>query len=575
MRSPNRYIGVVILAFLVLIYRLFNIQISRHSEYEAIRFSQAYLKVEIPPEKGMVFDRNGEVLALSKLVESVYVSPDKLKDRTDDIKRLCRVLGIDANDTAKRIKESAENNRQFLWVKRRVDDDTARKVKEMKISGVGFKKEYKRFYPNGGLAGQLIGFRGVDEQPLGGVELLCEDSLKGEPGYQYLQRDARQKHFTPPEAVGQPSKPGKNVYLTIDVVVQYTVENALEEVAKKYKPRWAGGMVLAPKTGEILAMANVPRFDPNQYQQYSDEVKRNRLVTDSYEPGSVFKPFVMSAVLEQHLFRPDDRFFCENGSFKVGRRTIRDHKPLGWLTLSEVLSKSSNIGMSKVGLSLGKENIYDCVKKFGFGEYSGIGLSGEHRGLITPRSRWNDYTVASVSMGHEISVNSVQLTRAYASFANGGNLVKPQVIMKIAERPSAEKPADESGIKYFRTENTAHILSSDIEYQIRLMLREVVLSGTAASANLKSYAMAGKTGTAQKVNPDGTYSHDKYLSSFIAFAPVDNPEILVLVVVDEPKGGYYGSEVAAPYVAKIIGKTLKYFRVAPRENLSRISGIGH
>jgi cell division protein FtsI (penicillin-binding protein 3) len=561
-------IGLLVLSFGFLGYRFYTIQIRNHTKYKSIQIAQAYAKVEIPPETGAIFDRNGKILALSRLVDSVYLVPGKLNGHPDNIGKLAAAISISADTLAKQITDAVERKKLFIWVKRRIDDDTSAKLRELKIDGVGFKKEYQRFYPNNILAGQLIGFRGVDEQPLGGVELAYNNYLKGVQGYQYLPRDARQRCHASIELVEKPPQPGHNVYLTIDAVIQSIAEDALSDIAKKYKPAWAGAMVINPDNGEILAMANYPFFDPNNPRKYSDETKRNRIITDVFEPGSVFKPFVITAALEKNAVRMSDTFYCENGKFKVGRRTITDHKPYGRLSLKDVLAKSSNIGMAKIGLATGADTIYPYVRKFGFGQLSGLGFPGEQAGFITPLTKWTNYTVTSVPMGYEISVNTIQLAKAYASFANGGQIIKPQLIYCVADRANKiiAGPAPVTG-----TIQAGRIFTTDTGKNIVSMLREVVLSGTGTEANLKSYSVAGKTGTSKKLNAEGRYD-SKYRGLFIAYAPVENPRILVVAVVDEPKGAYYGGTVAAPSVGKIIDKTLKYLCVVNAERHPAVAG---
>ncbi|MFH1228351.1 MAG: penicillin-binding protein 2 [Planctomycetota bacterium] len=559
LKRSNIISGLIILAFVFLGVRLFIIQIIRHSKYEATQKTQVYMKTEIQPETGAILDRNGKVLALSRLVDSVYVVPGKIQEHPADVSRLAQTLGLNYAEFAKQINDAVERKKLFLWVKRRIDDDSSDKLKALKLSGVGFKKEYKRFYPNGNLAGQLIGFRGVDEQALGGVELFCNDQLKGINGYQYVPRDARQHSYTSIELVEKPSQPGKNVYLTIDAVIQSIVEESLADVAKKYKPSWAGSMVINPNTGEILAMANYPFFDPNTPQKYSDETKRNRIITDVYEPGSVFKPFVITAALQNNTVHMSDTFYCENGRYKVGKRTITDHKPYGRLSLKDVVAKSSNIGMAKIGLATGATKIYPYVKKFGFGQFSGLGFPGEQAGFVTPLNKWTNYTLTSVPMGYEITVNTLQLAKAYSSFANGGRLVKPQMISRVTDREGNiiqvwTPPTD--------TAQSEQLFTAQTRQNVVSMLREVVLNGTGTEANLKTYTVAGKTGTSKKLNAGGKYDN-KYRGLFVAYAPIENPRILVVMVVDNPKGAYYGGTVSAPSVGKIIDKTLKYLEEPP------------
>ncbi|MFH0888289.1 MAG: penicillin-binding protein 2 [Planctomycetota bacterium] len=558
LKKANFFFGIIVIIFVVVVIRLFYLQIYQHKKFDSLQFSQAYLKVDCQPENGMILDRNGEILALSRLVDSIYVVPQEIDNHPVEIQKLATTLGIDNRTFSAKIRQANEQKKFFLWVKRRIDDETSKKIKDLNIKGVGLKKEYKRFYPKETSACHLIGYRGLDEQALEGIELWADNYLKGEVGYQYLHRDARRQLFIS-ELPEKPAQPGKNVYLTIDILIQHLAEKSLKELYKKWKPANAQVLVLRPCTGEILAMAQEPSFDPSNYQNYPAETRRNRIVTEAYEPGSTFKSFVVTSALEKNIFARQSRFFCENGSYKIGRRTIHDHKPYGWLTLNDVVAQSSNIGMTKIGMATGKNNMYEIIKRFGFCRPSGLDISGEHPGLMTPLSKWSDYTVTSVSIGYEISVNSLQLARAYATFANGGYLLDPQIIKEVSDRNNNIVYKNNS------TASSKQIISPQLNNQMRAILKTVVTSGTASAvAKLSSYSFAGKTGTARKINSDGKYSTQKYKSLFVAFAPVEKPEILVLVIVDEPKGAYYASTVAAPTAAKIINDTLKYLRVSSR-----------
>ena len=558
LKKANFFFGIIVIIFGVIIIRLAYLQIYQYKKYSSLQFSQAYLKVDLNPESGMILDRNGEILALSRSVDSLYVIPQELNNHPAEIQKLAVTLGMDKESLSANISQANEQNKLFMWVKRRIDDETSKKIKDLNIKGVGLKKEYKRFYPKETSACHLVGYRGVDEQALEGIELSANNYLKGEVGYQYLHRDARRRLFTS-ELPEKPAQPGKNVYLTINILIQHIVEKNLKELCKKWKPLSAQALVLRPDTGEILAMAQEPSFDINNYQKYSAETRHNRIITEAYEPGSAFKSFVVTSALEKNIFTRQNSFFCENGSYKIGRRTVRDHKPYGWLTLTDVVAQSSNIGMAKIGMATGKNNMYEIVKRFGFCKPSGLGIPSEHHGLMTPLNKWSDYTVTSVSMGYEISVNSLQLARAYATFANGGYLVEPQIIKEVSDRNG-------NIVKPFVVRKTGQIINPKLNNQMCAILRTVVTNGTASAvAKLSSYSFAGKTGTARKINPDGKYSTQKYKSLFVAFAPAEKPEILVLVLVDEPKGAYYAATVAAPTAAKIIDETLKYLSVSSGE----------
>ena len=558
LKRANIFFTGLAVIFAILVIRLGYIQIYQHSKYRAIQISQAYLKVDTAPENGMILDRNGKILALSRLVDSVYLVPKDLDNHPAEIKQLASLLGLNPSELAAKISKAVADGKLFLWVKRKIDDDTSKKVLALNIKGIGTKKEYKRFYPEGTLASHLIGYRGMDSQALDGMELYADNYLKGQAGYEFLNRDGRRRLFVS-DLPKKPSQPGQNVYLTIDINIQHIAEKNLKELAKKYKPNRAEALVMNPATGEILALAQLPAFDPADYQKYPEKVRHCNIFTDAYEPGSTFKPFVITAALEKGVCTTRDKFFCENGKYKMGKRTITDHKPYGWLTLPEVVMQSSNVGMTKIGSKTSKESLYEMIKRFGFaGTRSGLDIPGEHPGLITSLNKWSSYTTGSVAMGYEVSVNSLQLIRAYAAFANGGYLVEPKLLKEVIDRDNKNVYKNEI------TPLTNQIISPELSKQVSTILRGVVLSGTGTSANLKTYAVAGKTGTARKLDANGRYSTQKYRSLFVAFAPVENPEIIVLVLVDEPKGAYYASTVAAPTAGAIIDETLKYLKTPTR-----------
>jgi len=558
LKRANIFFTGLAVIFAILVIRLGYIQIYQHSKYRAIQISQAYLKVDTAPENGMILDRNGKILALSQLVDSVYLVPKDLDNHPAEIKQLASLLGLNPSELAAKISKAVADGKLFLWVKRKIDDDTSKKVLALNIKGIGTKKEYKRFYPEGTLASHLIGYRGMDSQALDGMELYANNYLKGQAGYEFLNRDGRRRLFVS-DLPKKPSQPGQNVYLTIDINIQHIAEKNLRELCKKYQPNRAEALVMNPATGEILALAQLPAFDPADYQKYPEKVRHCNIFTDAYEPGSTFKPFVITAALEKGVCTTRDKFFCENGKYKMGKRTITDHKPYGWLTLPEVVMQSSNVGMTKIGSKTPKESLYEMIKRFGFaGTRSGLDIPGEHPGLITSLNKWSSYTTGSVAMGYEVSVNSLQLIRAYAAFANGGYLVEPKLLKEVIDRDNKNVYKNEI------TPLTNQIISPELSKQVSTILRGVVLSGTGTSANLKTYAVAGKTGTARKLDANGRYSTQKYRSLFVAFAPVENPEIIVLVLVDEPKGAYYASTVAAPTAGAIIDETLKYLKTPTR-----------
>lgn len=541
------------LCFLFLIYRLFSIQVIEHHKYLALQEAQSYLKIEVPAPLGVIFDRNGELLAVSNTVDSLYAVPSLLKKEPALIIELAQILKLPPEEIQDKVNKAAAQKRHFIWLKRYLTDEESKNVAGYKSKSIGLRQEYKRFYPNDHLASHVLGFRGIDEQALAGLELGWDQYLKGTPGYYSTPRDARQKNLTSLDLMQSYPQPGNDIYLTIDLVLQFILEEELELACQKWKAQKAIGIMLNPQTGEILALANRPDFDPNRYQDYPPTTWRNYALSDIYEPGSVFKPFIASAALDEKIVSLSDRFFCENGTFKTGYRTIHDHQPYGWLAFTEILINSSNIGMSKIGIQLGPAKMYDYLKRFDFDKTPGSGLPGETSGLITPYTQWNDYTITSVPWGHEIGVSALQLAKSFAVFANNGYLLRPQIVFKITNPQGVP-------VKTSRTEVIRQPICSSTATKMRSVLTAVVNHGTGTSAQIPGYQVAGKTGTAQKLEGKHGYSHAKFVSYFIGFAPAANPHILVLVIIDEPQGAYYGGKVVAPVVGSIIQKSLTYLK---------------
>lgn len=541
------------LCFLFLIYRLFSIQVIEHHKYLALQETQSYLKIEVPAPLGVIFDRNGEILAVSNTVDSLYAVPSLLKKEPALIIELAQILKSPPEEIQDKVNKAAAQKRHFIWLKRYLTDEESKNVAGYKSKSIGLRQECKRFYPNDHLASHLLGFRGIDEQALAGLELGWDQYLKGTPGYYSTPRDARQKNLTSLDLMQSYPQPGNDIYLTIDLVLQFILEEELELACQKWKAQKAIGIMLNPQTGEILALANRPNFDPNRYQDYPPTTWRNYALSDIYEPGSAFKPFIASAALDEKIVSLSDRFFCENGHFKTGYRTIHDHKPYGWLAFTEILINSSNIGMSKIGIRLGPAKMYDYLKRFDFDKIPGSGLPGETSGLITPYTQWNDYTITSVPWGHEIGVSALQLAKSFAVFANNGYLLRPQIVFKITNPQGIP-------VKTSHTEVIRQPICSSTATKMRSVLTAVVNHGTGTSAQIPGCQVAGKTGTAQKLEGKHGYSHTKFVSYFIGFAPAENPHILVLVIIDEPQGAYYGGKVVAPVVGSIIQKSLTYLK---------------
>ena len=414
-------------------------------------------------------------------------------------------------------------------------------------------KEPKRRYPNGQLAAHVLGFVDTDEAGLAGVELYQNASLRGEAGRVYLEGDARRRAY---ESVEAEARPPQSVVLTIDQTVQFLAERALQAAVERARAKSGTAVVLDPRTGEILALANAPTFDPNAPADAPAEVRRNDALQNIYEPGSTFKAVAFSAAIEEGLARPDEKIDCQMGSITVAGRVVHDHTAFGTLTLTEALAKSSNVAAIKLGLRVGDERMYDYITRFGFGARTGVELPGETAGLVRNVTRWQPSSMGSIAMGQEVGVTPLQMAAAFAALANDGVRVAPHLVREV-------RNADGSVAR--RAEPESHrVVSAETARTVRAMLESVTLKGTAKSAQLDGYTAAGKTGTAQKIDPKTrTYSATKHVASFVGFAPVESPSVVIIVVIDEPQGAYHGGDVAAPVFKEIAENVLPYLNVAP------------
>ena len=524
--------------------------------------------VELAPKRGRIYDRRGNVLAQSVEVESLYAEPKLFQKMTREqrragIVRLAKALGL----PERQITERLDSQRGFVWLARRVEPAVARAVAAIDLDGIGSVKESKRFYPNVELAGHVLGFSGVDSEGLEGLEREYDQVLRSQAKRFERPRDARGRGYLPGSEDGlfvAAEGDGQELILTLDQQIQYLAEAALRKGVLNSKARGGFVIVQDPRTGEILAMAGQPTYNPNAFGKHRPEEWRNRAVTDVFEPGSTIKPLVIAAALEAGAVRPTDIFFCENGSLDVADVTIRDSKRegWGWLDVPKILAVSSNIGMIKIGRLLGKDAYYDALYSFGFGKKSGIDLPGEAVGLIPARKRWSSVTLASASFGHNVGVTGLQLTSAISAIANGGTLMKPYTVRRLMGA-GGQVIHDVAPVEVRQT------VSAATAAKVTAMMEKVVSAeGTGIAAAIPDYRVAGKTGTAQKVDPiSGGYS-DERIASFVGFVPASKPRLTILVVVDEPKTSVYGGVVAAPIFREIAEGSLRYLTVPP-------DGAGH
>ncbi len=550
-RRAKTVFFVFFILLLTCIVRLSFIQSLSSGYLASIAQKQHNLFVELEPRRGTVYDVNLKPQAVNIAADSLFASPAEMKDadKQKAITKLSSILNLDYSY----LKERFLRKKSFVWIARKITAQQSEEIKNLNIRGLGFIKETKRCYPNMYLASHVIGFAGLDNKGLEGIELSCDKYLKGETGWATMLRDARQKRLDIYEKIYLP-RDGYDIVLTIDEVIQYIAERELDNVFKTYHAKGASIVVMNPYTGEILAIANRPTYDLNQYAQTARDSRRNRAVCDLFEPGSVFKIVTASAALEENAVKEEDRFFCENGSYRVANHILHDHQSHGWLTFREVIEESSNIGTTKVAQMLGPEVVYKYVKLFGFGSKTGIDVLGEISGMIKQPKFWSKTSIGAVPIGQEVGVTAIQLVSAISAIANGGQLVKPYIIKEIRDKNGET-------IKKFSPTLIHQVISPEISARVKDILIGVVNNGTGQLAKMEEFSAAGKTGTAQKVEANGTYSHDKFVASFIGFAPAENPAIAIVVTVDEPHPTYYGGVVSAPVFKKVAQEVLKYLKV--------------
>ena len=546
-------ISVLFFLFIAaLIARLASLQIIQHEALLKKSEKQYVGTVETQFGRGVIYDRNMNELAQNVEVESVYVTPSEILNRKIAARILSGALKLDQREVYKKIS----SKRDFVWIKRKCDLKGIARLRQANLPGIGFLPEQKRFYPKRELAANVLGFVGMDNQGLAGIEHAHQSKLKGNTLRRVTERDARGRNIQPLEGLRESNRKSHDIVLTLDEVIQFTTEYHLKKQVERFKADSGMAVVMNPHTGEIYAMANVPQFNPNHFGAFSPQAWKNNIVASSYEPGSIFKPIVAAAALDKKLARPQDIYFCENGNLKIGRAHIgeaSDHK-FGWLTMRDIIAKSSNIGAVKIAQQVGKKPFYNYIRKFGFGEKSGLSLPGESAGQLKDQKNWNSLSLASISFGHEIAVTPIQMISALAAIANGGNLMEPRIIKALIK--------DGQIVEQFKPKRIRRVISEQASLQMIEILRSVVKNGTGKKAALEGFDLAGKTGTAQKYNmATQSYSSTEFISSFIGFAPADSPRLVVLVMIDNPKGLHWGSVVAAPVFQKITKKALRYLNI--------------
>ncbi|MBU1863112.1 MAG: penicillin-binding protein 2 [Candidatus Omnitrophica bacterium] len=556
----KRYILIYCLTFLLFVpiyYRLFDLQILNREKLIDLAARQHNLVIEIPPKRGYIYDRNNNELAISLKVPSIYIVPRLIYNKEEMGKKLADLLHLDYSY----VHERLSRDKSFVWLKRKVNEEDAKKIKTLNDPNVNIIYENKRFYPHRTLLAHVLGFCDIDNKGLEGIELTEDTYLRGRSGYHYTKRDARGRKVVALEDTIIPPVHGHDLILTIDQYIQHIVESELETAFTKWKAKGAIAIVLDCREGKVLAMANFPTYDLNEYSHANEAFRRNRAITDCFEPGSVFKIVTATGALQEGIVSTDETLFCENGEYRVaGGRVLHDVHPYGTLTIPEVIIKSSNIGTVKIAQKLGNEKLYHYIQQFGFGNFTHIDLPGEVRGISNSPEKWSKISITAIPIGQEIAVTALQMVTALSAIANGGRLVTPYVVDKVRDGKGVVIKDKQPFIK--RT-----FINKSVSDIMRDILIQVVQEGTGKRARIEGVAVAGKTGTAQKILEDGRgYSHSNFISSFIGFVPADDPLFSIIVVLDDPRPLYYGGTVAAPVFKNIAEKTLHYLGYTKKDS---------
>ena len=535
--------------------RLVYLQIFRYGSFVKQAEHQQQRAIPLAAKRGVIYDRAGRELAMSVLVDSAFAVPSETKDLPTAVSLITRITGEDARV----VLADCRAHKSFCWLARKADEETIERIKSLNLQGIHFQREPKRFYPNRDLAAQVLGEVGMEDSGQSGIEHEFDDQLRGSPGKMFISVDARKQWFSDVEK--QPET-GDSLVLTVDKNIQYIAEKELEQAIHDTQAIAGTVIVENPHTGEILALANRPTFDPNQRKQVTPAALTNRAVSYAYEPGSTFKLVTISAALEEKLTNPDELFDCQMGAIVYNGMRIRDSKPHGLLPVWGVLAESSDVGSIKIALRLGEDRYYKYIRAFGFGQPTGIELPGETRGMTKPVSRWSKVSIAAISIGQEIGISPIQLTGLISTFANDGVWVAPRIVSGTL--PPNTDPKNTLQTVAFHPANSHRVVSSFTAAEMRSMMEKVVLDahGTGRRAILEGYSSAGKTGTGQKVDPaTGAYSKTKYIGSFAGFAPVNNPQIVVAVILDSAVGPHQGGQIAAPVFKRISQQVLEYLHV--------------
>ncbi|MEA3466208.1 MAG: penicillin-binding protein [Thermodesulfobacteriota bacterium] len=573
---------IFVVVYVALVSRVYYLQVYSAAKWQKMAARQHKKKITLTAQRGVIFDRNGESLAVSLEANSVYVNPVELivllaeaKAERDAAQIKRSSLSALKNEKPEhsvqsiatavadalalrypRVLAKLQQDKKFIWLKRRISEQESRRMKALDLPGIHYIREHKRWYPNGRVAGQIIGFSGTDNDGLEGLERRYNGVLAGDESYLVMRRDGGRRSIGSGRRVIH-GQLGKDVYLTIDKQIQYIAEKELAIAVNESKSKSGNVIVLDPFTGQILAMASYPDYDPNTFNKFSLAQRRCRVVCDLYEPGSTFKMFLMAAALDSNVVKTDQMIDCGNGSYKVGGKVIHDHRSFGLLSVRDVLKYSSNIGCTKIAQMMGKDIFHRYLYNFGFAQKTGIDFDGERKGLLRRPQHWFEIDLAAISFGQGVSVTALQLAVAAGAVVNGGELYRPYLVQKVTNPTT--NISDEQQPCYVR-----RVIGRDIAHKLKqMMVRVTDTDGTGSRARIPGFKVGGKTGTAQKVDPvTGTYSVDKRVSSFIGFTPADEPKMVILVVLDEPGvEKTYGGLLAAPVFSRIAEQSLRYLHV--------------
>ena len=548
-------------------FRLIYLQAIKHDEYAELAAKKHVHQRVIHAERGMILDANNEVLAHNIPVETVVADATHLSDVQATVGLLNTELEIPSQELA----EKLNSDRRYIVIKREVPaarvNALREKLRSGNLRGIYFEHDATRIYPNGSMLCHVIGFTDFDHHGVQGVEASMEEYLHGQDGYRFIEHNRAGQEIVPYRGQERASRDGYQLHLTVDLGLQSIVEEEIDAAMKEYSPQKATIILMRPQTGEILAIANRPNFDLNLRSEAKPEQMKNRAIIDMMEPGSTFKIVAAAAALNERKLRPDSELFCENGLWNYGGSALHDHRAFGYLSVRDILIKSSNIGAAKLALSIGDQKFYEYIRRFGFGERTGIELPGEINGVIRPPQTWSKISITRIPMGHEVGVTPLQMTSAMATIANGGKLVTPRIVKSVTA-------SDGKIISSVSPVVLRQVISAETAKQIGDALRGVVSDqGTAAAAAVPGFTIAGKTGTAQKVNPHGGYDHGKYVVSFAGYLPADHPEFVGLVVLDDAHTSKpelnYGGLVAGPIFSHVAEKAARYLDLEPHEEIRK------